>query len=191
MKRDNSETNSGEASSAVHSIQASSKAERWHLLFNSGCCSSPFYCPTRGESKKVPTLRATFCLETLKSCSFYLRSLANFKATCRSDLLLNFNLFFVGMPTEPEKELVRILLPENHNRKWARILWSKAKKKSQKTSSIPATGPRSGLPDEPLDYFLVTFLFHFQATNVTFLLNNLLQEYDNSLRPDLGGKFSR
>ena len=24
--------------------------------------------------------------------------------------------------------------------------------------------------------------------NVTFLLNNLLQQYDNSLRPDLGGK---
>ena len=25
------------------------------------------------------------------------------------------------------------------------------------------------------------------ATNVTFLLNNLLQQYDNSLRPDIGG----
>jgi hypothetical protein len=27
--------------------------------------------------------------------------------------------------------------------------------------------------------------------NVTFLLNNLLQQYDNSLRPDLGGKIRK
>lgn len=26
-----------------------------------------------------------------------------------------------------------------------------------------------------------------QAANVTFLLNNLLHHYDNSLRPDIGG----
>ena len=26
------------------------------------------------------------------------------------------------------------------------------------------------------------------ATNVTYLLNNLLDKYDNSLRPDIGGE---
>ena len=64
----------------------------------------------------------------------------------------------------------------------------KASKPRPPTPAPPTSSSNHGDVD-PLDPSSRALNISQSAKNVTFLLDNLLKDYDNSLRPDMGGTF--